>query len=205
MRKYFRIINFIIFLRPYSRWFTRFLFIIISPFKANRLLWCYGQRQYVTITVYICPDKKWFSSSLYDIYSKLTVSDFSVVAMSSKDRGGFVCDICQASFVSLWNLKRHLTAHQGLKFSCDICGAKFGYQFSLVRHTASQHRTTETFRQDTDPKSRARFTGVKPLAAPKGGDTALSSFQKAVSIIIFYFLIQKFSICVRIFCRNTTC
>lgn len=121
---------------------------------------------------------------VYAIYSESIVRDFLVTVMSSKGRGSFVCDMCQASFVSLWNLKRHLTAHQGSQFTCGICGAKFAYQYSLVRHTANRHRAIETPPHDSGSKPRTRISDVKSLTVSANSDTAFSLFQNAVSIIL---------------------
>lgn len=99
-----------------------------------------------------------------------------------------------ASFVSLWNLKRHLTAHQGSQFSCNVCGAKFNYQYSLSRHTSNRHRVNEISIKRSDPKLSGRED-----------DTALSLFQKAVSIVFLLFLIFQIILVCSFVYRKINC
>lgn len=52
------------------------------------------------------------------------------------------CDICDRSFVSFCNYKKHLKMHaEGrLKFKCMICRQAFGRQLFLDNHLTSEHQ-----------------------------------------------------------------
>lgn len=52
------------------------------------------------------------------------------------------CDICNRSFVSFCNYKKHLKMHaEGrLKFKCMICTQAFGRQLFLDNHLTSEHQ-----------------------------------------------------------------
>lgn len=52
------------------------------------------------------------------------------------------CDICNRSFVSFCNYKKHLKMHaEGrLKFKCMICPQAFGRQLFLDNHLTSEHQ-----------------------------------------------------------------
>lgn len=52
------------------------------------------------------------------------------------------CDICDRSFVSFCNYKKHLKMHadERLKFKCMICRQAFGRQLFLDNHLSSEHQ-----------------------------------------------------------------
>lgn len=52
------------------------------------------------------------------------------------------CDICDRSFVSFCNYKKHLKMHEEgrLKFKCLLCRQAFGRQLFLDTHLAKDHQ-----------------------------------------------------------------
>lgn len=66
----------------------------------------------------------------------------------------FDCDLCEAQFSDVGNLKRHkITKHEGIKYNCDQCDEEFSEQGNLKRHKLTKH---DGIRYDCD-QCEARF------------------------------------------------
>lgn len=59
----------------------------------------------------------------------------------------YMCQICNASFPHLRNLKVHITSvHEGKKsHKCDICGSRFAERGKLTRHIRHVHEKKKPF------------------------------------------------------------
>ena len=66
--------------------------------------------------------------------------DSVVLKVDSFQRKVYECKLCSYSNFKLFNFKRHMRMHYGLKFVCDVCGDLISDKYKLNQHKKIKHR-----------------------------------------------------------------
>ena len=74
--------------------------------------------------------------------------------LQSNIEKNFPCKLCEKSFTTLGNLKRHINVHhEGHKdYSCDSCGKHFSQAATLKRHIHTIHEGQKDYKCDSCDK-----------------------------------------------------
>ena len=90
-------------------------------------------------------------SKHYDIINKESILDFiesdkAKNVSESKSSQILTCEYCDKLFDRLFNYKRHIDSHLGIKrFICEECEAKFSSKVNLEKHLMKRHLSIRLF------------------------------------------------------------
>lgn len=66
-------------------------------------------------------------------------SDNMILGSDSFNRRVYRCKMCTYSNLRLFNFKRHVRMHFGVKFVCDVCGVMISDRYKLSLHKKAKH------------------------------------------------------------------
>merc|ERR1711879_437064 len=73
------------------------------------------------------------------------------------------CSLCDRSFASRSNLRRHVRLHTGQKHSCVVCSMKFARLATLRDHMRCKHPNRVTQRPDSLDMSKLQCAHCKKV------------------------------------------